>query len=178
LEVWRGIAEGLNAVIVNPSLIIGPGNWKRSSSYLFSAVWKGIRFYTNGITGFVDIRDVVKAMIRLMEGDYQGERFIVSSENLSYRQILEKIALALGKSPPRIYASPFLVSLAWRMDWMANALFGKPRSITRDTGRSSRKTALFSNLKIRETLKMNFIPIDQSVKDTARIFLKVHTATG
>jgi len=175
MEVWRGIAEGLDAVIVNPSIIIGPGNWQRSSSYLFSAVWKGMKFYTEGITGYVDIRDVVRAMTDLMESEHKGERFAVTSENLSYRQVLEKIALSLGKAPPSIQATPFLISLAWRMDWLRNTLSGKPRKITREATKSSKRKAIFSNRKIREATGMEFIPIDQSIKDTASIFLQNHT---
>ncbi len=172
MEVWRGVAEGLQAVIVNPSIIIGPGDWHRSSSYLFTAVWKGLTFYTEGITGYVDVRDVVRAMILLMNGDIQGERYTLSSENLSYRKVLEMIAEALGKKPPRIHATPFLVSIAWRLDWIAGLLTGKSRSITRDAARSSLRKALFSNRKIREAMDLEFIPIDQSVKETARIFLR------
>jgi dihydroflavonol-4-reductase len=172
MEVWRGMAEGLNTVIVNPSVIIGPGNWQRSSSYLFSAVWAGMKFYTEGITGFVDVRDVVMAMIRLMEGDYQGERFTVSSENLSYRQVLEMIARELGKKPPWIHATPFLTSVAWRGDWLLSALSGKQRFITRDAARSGRNRLFFSNRKIKETLGMEFIPVARSIRETAGMFLK------
>ena len=174
MEVWRGIAEGLDAVIVNPSIIIGPGDWRRSSSYLFSAVWKGMKFYTEGITGYVDIRDVVRAMVDLMESGHKGERFAVTSENLSYRQVLEKIAGSLGKKPPSIYATPLMISLAWRLDWLTNILTGKPRKITRDTAKSSSRKAVFSNRKIREATGMEFIPIDQSIQETASIFLKSH----
>jgi dihydroflavonol-4-reductase len=175
MEVWRGMSEGLNAVIVNPSIIIGPGDWQRSSSYLFSAVWKGMKFYTKGITGYVDIRDVVRVMIDLMKGEQQRERFTVSSENLSYHQVLEKIATALGKRPPYIHATPFLISLACRVDWLLNALVGKPRKITKDAAMSSMREAVFSNRKIREASGIEFIPIDQSIQDTAGIFLKTHS---
>ncbi len=172
LEVWRGIAEGLHAVIVNPSIIIGPGDWKRSSSYLFSAVWNGLRFYTKGVTGYVDVRDVVRAMIDLTESELEGERFTLSSENLSYKEVLTMIAGNLGRKPPRLYASPFLVSLAWRSDWLVHALSGKPRKITREAARSSSRKARFSNQKIRQATGMEFIPMVQSIRDTARIFLQ------
>ncbi len=174
MEVWRGIAEGLDAVIVNPSVIIGPGDWKRSSSYLFSVVWKGIKFYTEGITGYVDVRDLVHAMVYLMNSKLTGERFTISSENLSYRQVLEMIAKALDKKPPRIHATSLLISLAWRIDGLANAFTGKARSITRDTARSSKRKALFSNRKISEVMGIEFIPIDRSVRETARFFLQTH----
>jgi nucleoside-diphosphate-sugar epimerase len=174
MEVWRGMAEGLNAVIVNPSIIIGPGDWNRSSSYLFTAVWKGMRFYTRGMTGYVDVRDVIHAMISLMDGNFSDQRYIVSSENLTYRQILEMIARALGKKPPGIFASPFLLALGWRGDWLVSTLTRKARMITRETARSSMRIAKFSNQKIRTALGMDFIPIEQSIQQTALHFLKAH----
>ena len=177
MEIWRGMAEGLQAVIVNPSIIIGPGDWKRSSSYLFSAVWKGMKFYTEGVTGYVDIRDVVYAMITLMDGDFISERFTLSAENLSYRQVFEMIAFALDKHPPRFHATPLLISLGWRLSWLISKLNGEKRNITRDTVKSSKRKALFSNEKIRQATGIDFIPIKQSVRDTANHFLN-HARAG
>ncbi|MFC2112977.1 NAD-dependent epimerase/dehydratase family protein [Bacteroidota bacterium] len=175
MEVWRGMAEGLKAVIVNPSIIIGPSDWKRSSSYLFTAVWKGMQFYTKGVTGYVDIRDVITSMVKLMEGEQSNERFTVSSENLSYQQVLAMIAEVLGKKPPRFLATPFLISLAWRGDWLICKLTGRARSITRDAAKSSNRKTLFSNQKISEATGIVFMPIKKSIQDTARYFLKVHS---
>jgi nucleoside-diphosphate-sugar epimerase len=172
MEVWRGMAEGLPAVIVNPSIIIGPGDWKKSSSYLFSAVWRGMKFYTHGVTGYVDVRDVIRAMITLMEGEFLGERYTVSAENLSYRKVLGMIAESLGKTPPRIHATPFLISIAWRLSWLASKFSGKKRSITRETVRSSKRIALFSNEKVKQAIGMHFTPISRSVADTSRHFLQ------
>jgi nucleoside-diphosphate-sugar epimerase len=177
MEVWRGMAEGLKAVIVNPSIVIGPGDWERSSSYLFSAVWKGMKFYTEGITGYVDIRDVVNAMILLMAGDFSSERYTVSAENLSYRQVLEAIAHSLGKRPPRIHATPLMIAIAWRLNWLSSKINGNKRRITRDTVRSSKRKALFSNEKIIQAIGMDFLPVKQSINDTAGHFLN-HTRTG
>lgn len=177
MEIWRGMAEGLKAVIVNPSIILGPGNWKRSSSYLFSAMWKGMKFYTEGVTGYVDVRDVIHAMISLMEGEFFGERFTVSAENLTYRKVLEMIAASLDKPPPSIHATPLLISLAWRLNWLASRLNGRQQNITRETVRSSRRIALFSNEKIRKTIGIKFIPVRQSVQDTSRHFL-AHIRAG
>jgi nucleoside-diphosphate-sugar epimerase len=172
MEVWRGIAEGLNAVIVNPSIIIGPGDWKRSSPYLFTAVWNGMKYYSLGVTGYVDIRDVVKAMTLLMAGDFLGERYTVSAENLSFRQVLDMIAHALGKKKPVIHATPFLTAIGWRLDWFISSLTGKSRMITRDAAKSSRRKVFFSNRKIREALGIEFIPVKKSIEETAIIFLE------
>ncbi len=174
LEIWRGMAEGLNAVIVNPSVIIGPGNWSRGAARLFPTLWKGLKFYTMGITGFVDVRDVVFAMVKLMEGNFQGERYTLSAENLSYRQVMEMIAGELGKKPPYIRVPSFLTSLAWRTDWLVSSLTGKPRFITREAAISARNKSLFSNRKVREALGMEFIPIRESVRETAAVFLKTY----
>jgi nucleoside-diphosphate-sugar epimerase len=177
MEVWRGMAEGLEAIILNPSVIIGPGNWSRSSPYLFTAVWNGLRYYPGGSTGFVDVRDVVAAMIQLMESDISGERFTVSGENLTYRQVLSMIAETLGRKPPRVPVTRLMTSLAWRADWLVSFLAGKPRKITRDTAISAGRKALFSNRKIRDATGLKFIPVERSIKDTGAIFLREHAAT-
>ena len=171
MEVWRGMAEGLSAVIVNPSIVIGPGDWNKSSSRLFSAVWKGMKYYTEGITGYVDVRDVVSVMIRLMDLEVEGERYTVSSENLSYRQVLEMIASCLNKKPPSRHASTAMISLAWRVDWLRHMLTGRARNITRDAVKSSGKKSCFSTEKVKEASGFKFMPVADSIRDTAKHFI-------
>jgi dihydroflavonol-4-reductase len=142
-EVWRAIAEGLDAVIVNPSVILGPGNWKSGSSELFSLVWKGLRFYTEGITGFVDVRDVAASMIALMDGRHFGQKFIISAENLSYRQVFTWIAEQLEKKPPTIKVEPWMGEIAWRLLIFAGLFMKKKPAITKETARSSNKNKSF-----------------------------------
>jgi len=114
-EIWRGMEEGLDAVIVNPSIILGPANWETGSAKMFKTVWDGMKFYTNGITGFVDVKDVVSAMILLMNdtnfSTVKNKRFLLSSENCSYRDIFFQIADALGKPRPKYFASSFLLGI-------------------------------------------------------------------
>lgn len=172
LEVWRGITEGLNTVILNPAIVIGPGDWERSSSRLFSTVWKGMKFYSDGVTGYVDVRDVVIAMIELSRADISGERFIVSSENLSYRQVLECMAEELGKKPPTIPAGSFLVTLAWILDWLNHLITRRKRNVTREVLRTIRQKSYFSNEKIKNAIGLKFRPISDSIKETARIYLR------
>jgi len=172
MEVWRGISEGLNAVIVNPSIIIGPGNWKRSSIRLFNEVYKGMRFYTEGTTGYVDVRDVVKAMILLMNGDFRGERYLVSEGNYSYKQILTMIADSLGKRPPDISATPLMTNIAYWLDLLWSSLTRGDRRITKDILTSSSKHIRFSNDKIRNTTGMEFIPVADSIMHTSKCFLR------
>jgi dihydroflavonol-4-reductase len=172
MEVWRGINEGLNAVIVNPSIIIGPGDWQRSSLRLFSEVHKGLKFYTEGITGYVDVRDVVKAMILLMEGKFSGERYILSSGNYSYREILSMIADSMGKNPPTIYATSFMIRTAYYLDWLRAFLTSGKKRISKDILTASKNKMLFSNDKIRQATGMEFIPVKDSIRSTAEFFLQ------
>ncbi len=88
MEVWRGIGEGLEAVIVNPSIILGAGEWTKGSSQIFKTVYEEFPWYTEGTTGFVDVADVVTAMILLMNSNITAQRFIVSAENRQYKEFL------------------------------------------------------------------------------------------
>ena len=172
MEVWRAVSEGLNAVIINPSVILGPGNWQNGSSSFFWNVWKGMPYYTLGMTGFVDVRDVVMSITLLMKSDISGERFIVSSQNLSYKDILEMIAESLGKKGPVRYASPRFSSFMQKLDAVkSRILFSVPR-IPEEALFSAHNTVRFSNQKIRNALGIEFIPIEDSIKYFGTLFLK------
>lgn len=171
-EVWRGIRDGLNAVVVNPPIVIGPGDWSRSSSKLFEAAWNGFRFYPPGINAFVDVRDVVKASIQLMNSPIHSERFIVAAENLSYQQLFNLIADHLDKPRPRWRVSRRMGEIAWRLEWLASRLAGSEPKITRATVTSAQKKYFFSNKKIKRELGYVFIPIEQAVQETCHRFLE------
>lgn len=173
-EVWRGIAEGLNATIVNPSVILGPGDWKTGSSELFTLVWKGLKFYTLGTKGFVDVRDVAKAMTLLMDGNHFGERFLVSAENLSFKQLFTFIANNLHKKPPSIEAKPWIGAIAWRVLAVTGFISGKKPAITRETARSANNRSAYSSARLINRVGLEYIPIEQSIKDICEIFLQSH----
>lgn len=172
-EVWRGIAEGLDAVIVNPGVIIGPGNWKTDSSMLFSRVAKGLKFYTSGLTGFVDVKDVSQAMIMLMEGDIKNERFILVGENKTFRDVMDRIADAVGKPRPSVYAGPLLSGLAWRMESLKSFLSGSRPVITKETARSANGKNYYSSVKIKNAMGLKFSSVDDAIDKTAEIFIKL-----
>ena len=125
LEVWRGIAEGLNAVIVNPSLILGAGDWNESSTEIFQSVYKEFPWYADGASGFVDVRDVARAMILLMGSEITAERFILSGENSSYRDLFNKIADAFNKKRPSKKVTPLLAAIVWRWETNINFCYKK-----------------------------------------------------
>lgn len=167
MEVWRGMEEGLNAVIVNPSVIFGPGFWSKGSSSMFKRIKAGLRFYTTGGTGFVGVNDVVKSMVFLMESDISGERFIINSENLSYQKVFSMIAEAFKVRAPNIEATPFLGGLAWRLDHL-KSWFGFLRAITKEAISAGRNKSSFSNKKIIEKTNIEFDSIEKVIIETAK----------
>ena len=178
LEVWRGITEGLNAVIVNPSIILGPGDWRSGSPGIFSNIHKGIKFYTKGITGYVDVWDVVKSMMELMNSNIQSERFIVSCDNVSYREMFSMVADALKVKKPSVYANSFLLGMAWRFDSVRSKLAGDIPFITKEMVYSAKRTTLFSSKKLIDELNFKYTPVQESIIKIADIFEKHELNNG
>jgi len=172
-EVWRGIEEGLNAIIINPSVVLGPGNWNSGSSKFFFTIRKGMKFYTKGITGFVDVRDVVRAMILLMDDNNfnrcKNKRFLLNSENLSYKTLFTMIADNLGKPRPKIYVSNFLLTIAWRAIAFYSRITEKSPAITRETAAASNTVKKFDGSKITRFVDFKYFPVNESVYHTASI---------
>jgi len=173
-EVWRGIAEGLDAVIVNPSIIIGPGDWSKGSSQMFQTMWNGLKFYTSGTNGFIDVNDVAKAMIHLMESNISNERFVLSSENVGYKQFFEWMADAMGIDRPKYKAGTLLSNLGWIFLKARGMLTGKKHTITKETARTANQQYQYSSEKFIHTSGLSFMPVKQSVDSTVKLFLKDH----
>lgn len=171
LEVWRGGQEGLDVAIVNPGIILGPADWNEGSSALFKKMYKGLKYYTLGSTGFVDVRDVANVMERLMDSEIVDHRFVLVSKNLGYKDLFVQMADALGVAPPSIEAKKWQSNLLWRIEVLRSVLFGAKAVITKETARSAHSNAYFDNTKVKDLLDFEFIPIEQSIKDTATIFL-------
>ncbi|MFA8298568.1 MAG: NAD-dependent epimerase/dehydratase family protein [Hyphomicrobiales bacterium] len=171
-EVWRGIAEGLDAIIINPSIILGPSDWNNSSSQIFKTVYDGIKFYTNGITGFIDVRDVSASLLQLMESDIKNDRFIINSEDISYKKIFDLIAHQFNVKIPNFKVAPWQAAIVWRLLLIKSLIFGGTPRITKETARSAFSTNSFSNKKVSEYIGYNFIPIEQSVHDTCQYFIR------
>jgi enoyl-[acyl-carrier protein] reductase II len=170
-EVWRATKEGLKAFIVNPSIILGPGDWKTDSSQLIAKVAKGISFYTEGVMGFVDVRDVAEIMVLLMDVEMKNERFIISSENLSYKELFKIITDTFEKKKPSFKLSPCILQLAWHICYPMT-LFGFQPLITKEIANSASKQIFYDNTKIKNFLNYQFIPIKKSVADIGKIFIE------
>ncbi|XZF12951.1 NAD-dependent epimerase/dehydratase family protein [Chitinophagaceae bacterium MMS25-I14] len=173
MEVWRGIAEGLNAVIVNPGIILGEGSWEDGSSRLIKVAAEEFPFYTEGINGWVDVADVVHALYVLMQSEVDAERFILSAGNFSYREIFTMMAEALHKKPPHIKATPFMTGLIWRWNHLRTFLTGKITSVTRETARNAQKQSFYNNGKLLRYLpQFSYTPLSQTIRRMAGAYIK------
>ncbi|MEK7719308.1 MAG: NAD-dependent epimerase/dehydratase family protein [Bacteroidota bacterium] len=175
MEVWRGVEEGLECVIVNPSVILGPGKWNNGSPRLFQTMAKGMKFYTSGSTGFVDVRDVSHAIAALLQSrdwdTIKNQRYVISAENISYRELFEMIAVALNQPKATIRANRILLQLAWRASKLVSLLTGKESALTRDAARSAGKESLYDGSKILSTIDFEYTPIAATIRDIGKIFL-------
>ncbi len=171
-EVWRGMAEGLNVAIVNPSIILGSGFWDQGTQKLFSLTQGSYPFYPVGKNGFVGVRDVAIFILKLMESEIVNERFIVSSENQDYAKIFSMMAHYLGKKGPYIPVRPVLREIAWRIEWLKAKIGNVQPMVTKDTARTSSKSFLFDNTKSKTTLQFEYRPIEETIRETAQQFLK------
>lgn len=167
MEVWRSVAEGLNAVVINPVIILGPGDWNEGSTKIFKSVYDGFPWYSEGTTGFVDVRDVAEAMIQLMQSDISGERFIISAENTSYHQVFNMIANAFGKKSPSNKITPFLAALAWRLAAIKSIFTNAAPFITRETAATSLAEVKFDNGKLLKSLpEFRYRSLQQTITET------------
>lgn len=172
-EVWRGIAEGLCAAIVNPTIILGSQIWGQGTGKLFEQVWEGLKFYTEGVTGYVDVRDVVRFMELLMNSPIENQRFILNSENISYKNMFEQIAHVLNKEPATIYVTPWIRQISWRIEWLKSRITGKRPLITKETARTSGKVFYFNNEKSLKTFPhFIYTPIADTIRQTGQQFIK------
>ena len=169
MEIWRGQQEGLETVIVNPGVIIGPGFWEQGSGLLFKKVSKGLRFYTKGTTGFVAVLDVVRMTVELMKNGHSNDRFTLVAENMHFQDLLNTIADALKVKRPSLHASPLLVTLAYKIDWFLSNVLGQKRKLDRATARASYTESRYSNEKIKSSLQTEFLDIHQYIKDISKL---------
>ncbi|MEX0273523.1 MAG: NAD-dependent epimerase/dehydratase family protein [Flavobacteriaceae bacterium] len=170
MEAWRGAYEGVPTIIVNPGVIIGPGFWTQGKGGLFHTAKRGLRFYPPGGTGFVDVRDVVTGMVGLMEKDIANERYIVVGENLSFQEILGKMALALGKKPPTKKLAFWQLNIGRFFDFMGHIFTRKGRTITKDTIHMLRHRDIYDATKIKTELGLEFTPMDETVAFSCSLF--------
>jgi nucleoside-diphosphate-sugar epimerase len=165
MEIWRGQQEGLDVIIVNPGIIIGPGFQDQGSGLLFKKVADGLRYYTLGLAAFVAVSDVARMAVQLMKSDIRNERFILIAQNILFRDILNTIADTLKVKRPTRHIKPYLMEIAWRVDWVLANIFRKKRQLTRATAKASYSKHEYSTEKIKTALKTDFLDIHQYIKE-------------
>lgn len=174
MEVWRGIAEGLPAVIVNPSTVLGYGDWNSSSSSIFKNVYNEFPWYSNGVNGFIDVEDVARSITLLLNATVKSERYILNGDNWSYKKLFDTIADAFGKKKPYKEATPFLGSIAWRMEKLKSFFTGKNPLLTRETARIAQSNTQFDNNKILNALPgFSFTPLEQTIAKACKRYMSL-----
>ena len=148
LEVWRGISEGLNAVIVNPGIIIGSGFWKRGSGAFITQISRGMNYYPLGKTGFICVKDVVKIMRELMDKNIFSERFLLVAENWTQKDFIFSVCNHLNLKTPQKKASKSLMILALILDAVRSFSLNKRRRLSSSIIESSHSKNKYSNKKI------------------------------
>jgi len=172
MEVWRAMGEGLQTVIVNPVIILGKGDWHEGSCATFKKAYDEFPWYTEGISGFVDAADVSKAMIGLMESEIEGERFIVSGENVSYRDVFNKMADGFGKKRPSMKVTPFLAALVWRLIRIKSKFTGEEPLLTKETAETAQQKVYFNSDKLLKALPgFRYTPIQDTIKESCEFYL-------
>ncbi len=170
-EAWRGMSEGLNVVVVNPSFVLGAGCWGQSSGELIMRMHKGVPVYTSGVTGYVDVRDVATCMIKLMDENKFGSRYILNAENLSFYDVTTELKRLFGKKPAKIKVGSFLLNLARHADFFRALFTEKRRIVTKDIVASALTKNYFDNTKICKELGYSFTTVNQSLAFSAEKYL-------
>ena len=170
MEVWRGIAEGLNAAILNPSIILGSGFWDRGTGKLINLYGTGFPFYSEGISGVVDVRDVARIAIELMNSTIHEERFIVNGENIAYQKLFTQITSIANVKKPSIKLNLLMKGIGWRLEWLKATLTGTTPTITKESLRSADSQTYYNNQKSIDTFDFKYTPIEETLKETIAQF--------
>jgi dihydroflavonol-4-reductase len=169
MEIWRAQQEGLEVVIVNPGVIIGPGFWDQGSGELFTKVKNGLAFYTKGSTGFVAVSDVIDIIYQLMKSSICGERFTLIGQNIVFKDLIVSIADSLKVKRPQYHATPFMMNTLSKLDWIASNIFGRKRQLSKASARSSYSSNLYSNEKTKNALNITFKDVPDYIKEITNL---------
>jgi nucleoside-diphosphate-sugar epimerase len=175
MEVWRAMGEGLHVAIVNPVIILGAGDWNSGSSAVFKSAYNEFPWYTEGVSGFVDVLDVVRAMQLLMQSTISGERYVISAEDVSYRTIFTMMAKAFGKRPPFRKVTPLLAAIVWRLEAIKGIITGKAPLLTKETAATAQATVHFDNNKFLKAFPaFKYHKIEDTIIRTCNELLTIH----
>ncbi|RYY57750.1 MAG: NAD-dependent epimerase/dehydratase family protein [Chitinophagaceae bacterium] len=173
MEVWRAMGEGLDAVILNPSTILGFGDWQSGSSALFRNVYNEFPWYSPGLNGFVDVEDVARATVLLMESAITEERFIINGDNWTFQRLFETMADHLHKKRPSRETTRFLAGVAWRLEKIKSMLTGSRPVLTRESARVAFSKTMFNSSKLLAALPgFSFTSLDETIRKAGSRYLE------
>ena len=172
MEVWRASQEGIDVVIVNPGIILGAGFWASGSGKIFTQIFNGFKYYTEGVTGFVGVKDVVKTMVLLTNSSIKNERFILVSENKSFKEVFFLIADSFHKKRPYKKVSLWQTSIFWRISLLVSIISGKTPLLSKYAAKSANTVSTYSANKIKKALNFKFQNIEEVVKDVIEKYPK------
>ncbi|HTM90958.1 MAG TPA: SDR family NAD(P)-dependent oxidoreductase [Flavisolibacter sp.] len=172
LQVWRGFAEGLEGVVINPSTVLGYGDWHQSSCAIFKNAYKEFPWYTKGVNGFVGVEDVAEAAVRLLFSNITQRKFIVNGENWSFQQLFNTIADGFHKKHPHKEATKTMGEMAWRLERLKEILTGKKALLTRETAKVAHSKTSFDNSAVLNALPgFDFTPLQTVIKNSCERYL-------
>ncbi|GAO42861.1 SDR family NAD(P)-dependent oxidoreductase [Flavihumibacter petaseus] len=173
LEAWRGFAEGLEGVVLNPSTVLGYGDWNTSSCAIFRQAYQGMPWYTEGVNGFVGVEDLARATVAMLESQQSMERFVVSAENLPFRTLMTSIGREFGQRPPWRKASPAMGGIAWRLEKLRSLFNGHTPLLSRETARIAQSKTYFDSGKLLTTLpEFRFTPLEKVIRESCSRYLQ------
>ena len=173
MHVWRGFAEGMDGVIINPSTILGFGDWHQSSCAIFRNAYREFSWYTKGINGFVGVEDVAEATVQLALSDISQKKFIVNAENWPFQKLFNTIADGFNKKHPHREATRFLGEIAWRMESLKSILTGKKAMLTRETAKVAHSRTSFDNRALLSALPgFHYTPLENVIKNSCEKYLQ------
>lgn len=172
MEVWRASQEGIPVIIVNPGVILGPGFWHTGSGKLFSTIYNGFNFYSEGVTGYISVYDVVKVMMLLMKSTIENERYILVAENKNFRNVLNEIAQNFNKKIPAIKISKLMSELGWRLDWFKSKITRSSPLLTKQVAKTIHQKTYYSSEKIQKELNFEFESIERTIEQVCSLYNK------
>lgn len=166
-EVWRSFNEGQSMAIVNPSLILGDGDWNQSSLQVFKKAYDGIPYYPTGGTGIVDVKDVAKFIVNMLESSIEGERFILSGGNISYKDIFQKMCRAMNRKAPSKPAPKWMLSILWRIEKIRCLITGQSPIVTKESVKSTAHQSNYDNSKSLGLDGFSYRDLDDTIAEYA-----------
>lgn len=168
MEVWRAMQEGLNAVVLSPSIILGVHNWNKGSSKMFEVASKGLLFFTEGKTGFVDAKDVANAILIVAENDTKQKRYCLNSENIYYKDFFERLHQLFGKPIPKYKAGKLLTSVYWRLQWIKSEIINTNPLVSKESADTAHSIRIFNGDRFAKEFNYSYTPINNTIKSVVQ----------